>query len=66
MSRSTPAPHRRASTPTRVDDRLRLEVSDDGVGGADQGGAGLRGLADRVAAVGGDLSVGVAPVAGPR
>ena len=51
---------------TRVDDRLRLEVSDDGVGGADQGGAGLRGLADRVAAVGGDLSVGGAPGGGTQ
>jgi signal transduction histidine kinase len=36
---------------------LRLEVSDDGRGGADPGGSGLRGLADRVAALGGELSV---------
>jgi signal transduction histidine kinase len=34
---------------------LHLEVSDDGVGGADAGGTGLLGLADRVAAFGGRL-----------
>jgi hypothetical protein len=38
-------------------DRLSLSVSDDGVGGADTDGAGLRGLADRVEALGGRLSV---------
>ena len=38
-------------------DRLRLTVSDDGVGGADPTGGGLRGLADRAEAVGGRLSV---------
>jgi hypothetical protein len=32
-------------------------ISDDGVGGADPSGAGLRGLGDRVQALGGDLSV---------
>ena len=36
---------------------LRVEVVDDGAGGADPDGSGLRGLADRVAAVGGELSV---------
>jgi signal transduction histidine kinase len=37
---------------------LRIEVADDGVGGADpMGGSGLRGLSDRVAAIGGSLSV---------
>ena len=37
---------------------LRVEVADDGVGGADPAdGSGLRGLADRVAAIGGSLSV---------
>jgi signal transduction histidine kinase len=37
---------------------LRVEVADDGVGGADPGaGGGLRGLADRVAALGGRLSI---------
>jgi len=39
-------------------DSLRVEVSDDGIGGADPtGGSGLRGLADRVAALGGNLSI---------
>lgn len=37
---------------------LRVEVADDGVGGADPGrGSGLRGLADRVAALGGSLAI---------
>lgn len=37
---------------------LRIEVADDGVGGADGlGGSGLRGISDRVAAVGGRLEV---------
>ena len=35
--------------------RLVLEVADDGVGGADPAGEGLRGLQDRVASVGGTL-----------
>jgi PAS domain S-box-containing protein len=35
----------------------RVEVRDDGVGGADPQGSGLRGLADRVAALGGTLDV---------
>ena len=35
-----------------------VEVSDDGVGGADlRGGSGLRGLRDRVEALGGTLEV---------
>jgi signal transduction histidine kinase len=47
--------------------RLRVEVSDDGVGGAGlDGGGGLRGLADRVAAVGGTLDVRSPPGAGTR
>ncbi len=38
--------------------RLQVEVVDDGVGGADtEGGSGLRGLADRVEALGGRLRV---------
>ncbi|MFF1610017.1 sensor histidine kinase [Amycolatopsis sp. NPDC058278] len=37
--------------------QVNVEVSDDGVGGADPGGPGLRGLADRVAARGGRLRV---------
>jgi signal transduction histidine kinase len=32
-------------------------VTDDGSGGADAAGAGLRGLADRVAALGGQLGL---------
>jgi len=47
-----------------VEGRLRVEVRDDGRGGAEPGaGSGLRGLADRVAAVGGELNV-VSPVSG--
>jgi signal transduction histidine kinase len=37
--------------------QVSVEVSDDGVGGADPRGPGLRGLADRVAAHGGRLRV---------
>ena len=36
---------------------LHVEVSDDGVGGARPEGGGLRGLADRVAALGGDVRI---------
>jgi signal transduction histidine kinase len=39
-------------------DRLAIDVGDDGVGGASlNGGSGLRGLADRVGALGGRLDV---------
>jgi signal transduction histidine kinase len=42
----------------RDDDRAHVEVSDDGVGGAQEdNGTGLRGLADRVEAHGGRLRV---------
>jgi signal transduction histidine kinase len=41
----------------RDDGRLLVEVSDDGGGGADTEGSGLRGLADRVAALDGNLEV---------
>jgi signal transduction histidine kinase len=42
----------------QADGRLVVEVVDDGVGGADtSGGSGLRGLADRVEALGGKLRV---------
>jgi signal transduction histidine kinase len=42
----------------RDDDVAVIEISDDGVGGADAAsGSGLRGLADRVEALGGRLSV---------
>ena len=41
----------------RCDRGLVVEVGDDGVGGADPNGSGLRGLADRVAALDGRLRV---------
>jgi signal transduction histidine kinase len=45
--------------------RVVVEVTDDGVGGADPAaGTGLRGLADRVEALGGLLTVGSTPGAG--
>ncbi|MFD4639888.1 sensor histidine kinase [Lentzea sp. NPDC058436] len=40
-----------------VDGLVTVDVSDNGVGGADVAGSGLRGLDDRVAAVGGRLTV---------
>ena len=40
-----------------VDGELRLEVADDGKGGADAEGHGLLGLADRAEALGGRLAV---------
>jgi signal transduction histidine kinase len=40
-----------------VDGALRLEIRDDGVGGADPEGQGLLGLGDRVAALGGRLRI---------
>jgi signal transduction histidine kinase len=43
---------------SQSNDRLLVALADDGVGGADPGkGSGLRGLADRVEAPGGQLSV---------
>ena len=53
----------------RIADKVLVEVSDDGVGGADvAGGSGLRGLSDRVSALDGRLGlsspVGEAPGAG--
>ena len=45
-------------TVVRDDGRLQVRVDDDGIGGADaRAGSGLAGLADRVAAAGGELSV---------
>jgi signal transduction histidine kinase len=47
------------------DARLLIEVRDDGVGGADvHAGSGLRGLADRVDALGGSLEIDSPPGAG--
>jgi signal transduction histidine kinase len=50
-----------------VGDELEIEVLDDGVGGADAAaGSGLRGLADRVAALQGALHVSSPPGRGTR
>lgn len=52
---------------TCADGHLVVEVADDGVGGADtEGGSGLRGLADRVEALGGRLRVWTPPGVGTR
>ncbi len=48
----------------RLGDMLELEVRDDGDGGADPGGAGLRGLRRRVEALDGSLMV-ISPQGGP-
>jgi signal transduction histidine kinase len=51
----------------RVGGQLLVEVSDDGVGGASAtDGSGLRGLADRVAALSGTLEVSSPPGSGTR
>jgi PAS domain S-box-containing protein len=51
----------------RTDAGLRLGVVDDGIGGADPSrGSGLRGLVDRVDALGGTLEVESPPGAGTR
>jgi signal transduction histidine kinase len=65
------AKHARASrvvmSATLSDGSLRVEVADDGVGGADLSvGSGLRGLADRVAATSGQLVVDSGPGSGTR
>jgi signal transduction histidine kinase len=48
----------------RDNGRLLVEVRDDGGGGADPAGSGLRGLADRVSALDGSLKVGGAASGG--
>jgi PAS domain S-box-containing protein len=48
------------------DSTLVVEVADDGVGGADEEGSGLHGLADRVEALGGSLTLESPPGAGTR
>jgi signal transduction histidine kinase len=49
------------------DDRLAVQVDDDGVGGANPTrGSGLAGLADRVAALGGNLDITSSPGQGTR
>jgi signal transduction histidine kinase len=56
---------RAAVSIARAGDRLVVEVHDDGVGGAHiDGGTGLRGLRDRVTALGGAMHV-VSPPGGP-
>ena len=43
---------------SRVDGKVRVEIADDGIGGANPAeGSGLRGLVDRVSALGGQLEV---------
>jgi signal transduction histidine kinase len=52
---------------TAADGWLRVEIADDGVGGADpRRGSGLRGLADRVETLGGTLRVESVPDHGTR
>ncbi len=52
---------------TRAGDVLVIEVADDGVGGADtERGTGLRGLADRIEALGGRVRVWSPPGGGTR
>ena len=53
---------------TATDDagRLAVTIEDDGPGGADPGGHGLAGLADRVAALGGRFAVGPRAGGGTR
>ncbi len=63
------AKHARASGAsvrvTRSGDRVRVEVRDDGVGSARlEGGSGMRGLADRLEALGGRLELHSAPGTG--
>jgi signal transduction histidine kinase len=48
------------------DGTLLVEIRDDGVGGADPDGHGLLGMADRVTALGGQLSIESPPTGGTR
>ncbi len=61
---------RASSVDVRIEhdgDRLRVEVADNGVGGAKvRPGSGLEGLADRLAALDGRLKVDSSPGAGTR
>jgi signal transduction histidine kinase len=58
---------RSAEVQARIDDgALRIEIRDDGVGGADPGGTGLLGLADRIAALDGEIDVASPPGDGTR
>jgi signal transduction histidine kinase len=53
-------------TVTMDHDRVQVVVVDDGVGGADPAGHGAQGLADRVAALGGTLSISERPPHGTK
>jgi signal transduction histidine kinase len=50
-------------TASATDTALRIEVRDDGIGGADPHGSGVMGLQDRAAALGGSLTI-ESPVGG--
>ena len=62
--------HARATCATvevsRDNGRVVVGITDDGVGGADPAGAGLRGLMDRIAAVDGRFDLHTAPGGGTR
>lgn len=64
------AKHARASAASlsisEREGKLRVVVADDGVGGADRSGSGLRGLADRVETLGGSLRVDSPDCGGTR
>ena len=51
---------------TRVDDDVRLEVSDDGRGSAGRAGSGITGMRERITALGGLVEVGDAKGPGDR
>ena len=48
-------------TVQRRDDDLLIDVRDDGVGGADDAGNGIRGLRDRIEALGGQMQIASPP-----
>ena len=48
------------------DGHLVIDIADDGVGGAESDGSGLRGLTDRVAAAGGSIEIESPPRSGTR
>jgi signal transduction histidine kinase len=56
--------NRIAITVRRVNNAIMATVSDDGRGGADPSGSGLKGLADRLATLNGRLRVDSPPGAG--